>query len=109
MKAQIKAVHCAVLLLALPLAHAQVFLDPEITRRAAETMVTGNIQLGNVQIGGGLQSTQAMPTAAEIAAEIRAQEQREKARREAAEREARRARVVSTLESAYKAEFRTLR
>jgi hypothetical protein len=95
------------LLLAAPLAHAQVFLDPEITRRAAETMVTGNIRLNNVDFGGGLQQqAQPMPTAAEIAAEIRRQNQREISRREANEREARRERVASAIERGYKAEFR---
>lgn len=96
----------AATLLTASLAHAQVFIDQNIIRQAAENMTTGNIDLNNVQMDGGLQQQAPAPTAAEIAAEIRAQEAHEHARREAAARDARRHRVMNAIERAYNAEYR---
>lgn len=96
----------AATLLAAPLAQAQVFIDQNLIRQAAENMATGNISLNNVELGGGPQQQEPGPTAAEIAAEIRAQEAHENVRREAAARDARRHRVMNAIERAYDAEYR---
>ena len=105
-----KRLICAALLAAASGAQAQVFLDPNIIRQAGEAAASGNLNLGNVQIdnvqiGGGTQQ-QRMPTAEEVAAELLAQQRRAQYQRTADEREARRTRVRTTIEWAYQAEFR---
>lgn len=108
-----KALMCAALLLTASCAQAQ-FLDPNIMRQAGEAAASGNLRLGNVEIGDShlgssvqyVGDAPRMPTAQEIAAELRAQEQQAQRQREAAVREAQRARVRAAVERGYNAEFR---
>jgi len=107
-----KALMCAALLLTASCVHAQ-FLDPNIIRQAGEAAASGNLRLGNVEIGephvGGVQyvgDAPRMPTAQEIATELRAQEQRAQRQREAEVRDAQRVRVRAAVERGYNAEFR---